>query len=283
MIPTWKQHAYAAFYALPLLFTSPALMATQMTSANSASTFANTSTFNTTLPLKELVGGNQPLTIERIHASPALAGASPRGLSLSPDGKRVTYLAGRDSDQSFYDLWQMDIASGKRSRLIDADKLVAGELSDEEKARRERQRIYGQGIMEYFWADDSQSILIPASGQLYVFDVNTAEVNLLDTGEGFVTDARLSPKANYVSFVRDQNLFILALATKQLTALTQDGQGPIKNAMAEFVAQEEMDRMTGYWWSPDESHIAFTRHAIHFFLGNKLSHGIFNRSLAILG
>ena len=251
MTPTWKQHAYAAFYALPLLFTPPALMATQMTSANSAST-ANTSPFNTTLPLKGLAGGNQPLTIERIHASPALAGASPRGLSLSPDGKRVTYLAGRDSDQSFYDLWQMDIASGKRSRLIDADKLVAGELSDEEKARRERQRIYGQGIMEYFWADDSQSILIPASGQLYLFDVNTAAVNLLDTGEGFVTDARLSPKANYVSFVRDQNLFILQLATKQLTALTLDGKGPIKNAMAEFVAQEEMDRMTGYWWSPDE-------------------------------
>ena len=258
MTPTWKQHAYAAFYALPLLFTPPALMATQMTSVNSAST-ANNSPFNTTLPLKGLAGGNQPLTIERIHASPALAGASPRGLSLSPDGKRVTYLAGRDSDQSFYDLWQMDIASGKRSRLIDADKLVAGELSDEEKARRERQRIYGQGIMEYFWADDSQSILIPASGQLYLFDVNTAAVNLLDTGEGFVTDARLSPKANYVSFVRDQNLFILQLATKQLTALTLDGKGPIKNAMAEFVAQEEMDRMTGYWWSPDESHIAFTR------------------------
>lgn len=119
MTPTWKQHAYAAFYALPLLFTPPALMATQMTSVNSAST-ANNSPFNTTLPLKGLAGGNQPLTIERIHASPALAGASPRGLSLSPDGKRVTYLAGRDSDQSFYDLWQMDIASGKRSRLIDA-------------------------------------------------------------------------------------------------------------------------------------------------------------------
>jgi len=29
--------------------------------------------------------------------------------------------------------------------------------------------------------------------------------------------------------------------------------------MAEFVAQEEMDRSTGYWWSPDERHIAFAR------------------------
>src|ERR1700724_3548096 len=29
--------------------------------------------------------------------------------------------------------------------------------------------------------------------------------------------------------------------------------------MAEFVAQEEMDRSTGYWWAPDDEHIAFAR------------------------
>ena len=29
--------------------------------------------------------------------------------------------------------------------------------------------------------------------------------------------------------------------------------------MAEFVAQEEMDRHTGYWWAPDDRHIAFAR------------------------
>jgi dipeptidyl-peptidase-4 len=29
--------------------------------------------------------------------------------------------------------------------------------------------------------------------------------------------------------------------------------------MAEFVAQEEMNRSTGYWWSPDDAHIAFAR------------------------
>ena len=206
-----------------------------------------------------LEGGATLLSIERLYASPALAGTSPRGLKLSPDGKRVTYLAGRKDDQYFYDLWQMDVASGKQSILLDADKLTIGELSDEEKARRERQRIYGQGIMEYFWSDDSQAMLIPASGVLYYFSVDDAEVNLLPTGEGFVTDARLSPKGNYVSFVRDQNLFVLELKTSKLTAMTTDGGGAIKNAMAEFVAQEEMDRMTGYWWSPDESAIAYTR------------------------
>lgn len=206
-----------------------------------------------------LEGGKTPLTVERLYSSPALAGASPRGLKLSPDGKRVTYLAGRKDNQYFYDLWQMDVATGQVSLLLDASRLEAGELSDEEKARRERQRVYGQGIMEYFWADDSQALLIPAAGKLYYFSLADAKVTLLPTGDAFATDAKLSPKGNFVSFVAEQNLYVLQLKDHKLTALTQDGGGAIKNAMAEFVAQEEMDRMTGYWWAPDESAIAYTR------------------------
>lgn len=213
----------------------------------------------TTASAYALEGGMTPLTIERMNASPALAGTSPRGLKLSPDGQRVTYLAGRKDNQNFYDLWQMDVKTGKSSLLLNADKLASNELSDEEKARRERQRIYGEGIMEYFWADDSKALLIPAAGNLYYFSLADNSVSLLPISEGFATDARLSPKGNFVSFVRDQNLYVLDLATKKLEAMTTDGGGAIKNAMAEFVAQEEMDRMTGYWWAPDESAIAFTR------------------------
>ncbi|GGP48845.1 S9 family peptidase [Shewanella saliphila] len=249
MTTTWKQHALAAMTAVPFLFTS------QISAANQGSAMTSL----TTAPLSAINGNKTPLTIERIHASPALAGSSPRGLALSPDGKRVTYLSSRADNQHFYDLWQMNIATGERSVLINADLLASGELSDEEKARRERQRIYGEGIMEYFWSENSQSILIPAAGQLYLYDVASNKVTELNTGEGFATDARLSPKGRYVSFVRDQNLYVLSLASQQVIALTTDGKGPIKNAMAEFVAQEEMDRMTGYWWAPDESAIAFTR------------------------
>ena len=52
---------------------------------------------------------------------------------------------------------------------------------------------------------------------------------------------------------------MIDLRTRQERALTTDGAGLVQNGVAEFVAQEEMDRDTGYWWSPDDSHIAFTR------------------------
>ncbi|MFD2270415.1 DPP IV N-terminal domain-containing protein [Undibacterium arcticum] len=41
--------------------------------------------------------------------------------------------------------------------------------------------------------------------------------------------------------------------------LTRDGGATIHNAEAEFVAQEEMDQRSGYWWAPDDSAIAFKR------------------------
>ncbi|MBR9728345.1 S9 family peptidase [Shewanella intestini] len=256
MKTTWKQRAVSFVSVMPLILAG-AMVSTPAISA--ANTTAADMIYLTTAPLTHIDGGKTPLTIERIHQSPALAGTSPRGLQISPDGLRVTYLAGRDDNQNFYDLWQMDTITGKRSMLINADDLASGELSNEEKARRERQRIYGQGIMEYFWSEDGHSILIPASGQLYLYHVASNKIDSLNTGEGFVTDARLSPKAHYVSFIREQNLYVLSLVDGAITALTHDGKGPIKNGMAEFVAQEEMDRMTGYWWSPDESKIAFTR------------------------
>ncbi|MGI2157001.1 S9 family peptidase [Shewanella baltica] len=243
---TWFPARSLKVRAVPLLIASQMAM-------------ISTAMISTTTPALAMEGGKQPLTIERMNASPALAGTSPRGLKLSPDGQRVTYLAGRKDNQSFYDLWQMDVKTAESSLLLNADKLATNELSDEEKARRERQRIYGEGIMEYFWADDSQALLIPASGNLYYFSLVDNSVTQLPIGEGFATDARLSPRGHFVSFVRDQNLNVLDLATKKLQAMTTDGGGAIKNAMAEFVAQEEMDRMTGYWWAPDESAIAFTR------------------------
>src|SRR6202044_1661184 len=55
------------------------------------------------------------------------------------------------------------------------------------------------------------------------------------------------------------NLYRYDLARHKEIALTKDGAGPIKNGMAEFVAQEEMGRNTGYWWAPDGKHIAFAR------------------------
>ncbi|MGQ8366616.1 DPP IV N-terminal domain-containing protein [Glaciecola sp. 1036] len=201
------------------------------------------------------------MNIERIHESPSLSGAPPQKLKVSPDGSRVTFIKGKENDFERYDLWEYHIATGKTRVLFDADDLHTGDeaLSDEEKARRERMRVYGSGILDYQWSADGKALVFPLGGDIYYFKLGSeSAVKLVET-EAFETDVKFSPKGNYVSFIRDQNLYVVDLATKKEKAITTEGAGDIKFGMAEFVAQEEMSRMTGYWWSPDESYIALTK------------------------
>ncbi|MEA5666023.1 S9 family peptidase, partial [Stenotrophomonas sp. MH1] len=136
-------------------------------------------------------------------------------------------------------------------------------LSDAEKARRERQRIAAlSGIVDYQWSPDAKSLLFPLGGELYLYDLGKQgreAVRQLTHGEGFTTDAKLSPKGGFVSFVRERNLWVIDLASGKQMQLTRDGSAVIGNGVAEFVADEEMDRHTGYWWAPDDSAIAFAR------------------------
>jgi len=204
------------------------------------------------------------LTIERIFSDPDLTGAAPRSVKISPDGQWVTFLKGRDNDQSRLDLWAYKVSDGSVHRLVDS-KALAGEeenLSDEEKARRERMRLFATGIVSYFWGDDSRTLLFPLAGDVFVYDLGQSPdkaLRRLTRTDSYETDVKLSPDGKKVSFVRDQNLYVVDIATGKETAVTRDGKGPIKYGMAEFVAQEEMGRMTGYWWSPDGRKIAFTR------------------------
>ena len=203
----------------------------------------------------------EPLSLERIFSDPSLAGKAPVKLKFSPDGSRVTYLQGKKEDYNRYDLWEYSLKDKTNRLLVDSNTIFSGPetLSDEEKARRERMRVFGKGIMEYIWSKDGKALLFPLNGDIYYYDLAKQQSRKLTDTPEFETDAKISPKGNYVSYIRAQNLYVQNLATGQEIQLTKDGGGTIKNGMAEFVAQEEMSRMTGYWWSGDEAKIAFTR------------------------
>ena len=202
------------------------------------------------------------LEIERLYAAPDLDGPAPRGVKISPDSSRVTFLKGKETDPLQMDLWEFNLADEEMRLLVDSTALVGGEedLSDEELARRERLRIVGQrGIVSYQFSPDGRRLLFPLSGDLYLYDLESRETRRLTESDAGETDPKFSSTGRYVSFVREQNLFVIDLETLGEQQLTQDGGGLIRNGMAEFIAQEEMDRYTGYWWAPDDSAIAFTR------------------------
>ena len=213
------------------------------------------------LALTVFIAAADELTAERIYSSPSLDGEKIRGLKISPDESRVTFLRGKESDYERLDLWEYDIASGQTRMLFNSDDLFTGDekLSDEEKARRERLRFSGTGIVSYEWSRDGKALFFPLAGDIYYWRTGQSKAKKVVSTPEFETDAKFSPKGRYLSFIREQNLFVLDLETDRELQLTHDGGGTVKNGMAEFVAQEEMDRLTGYWWSPDDSKLAYIR------------------------
>ena len=207
----------------------------------------------------------EKLTLEAITGSAPLSGPTLTKPQVAPDGSRVTFLRGKDRDRNRLDLWEYDIASGQTRLLVDSSVVLPGEevLSDEEKARRERQRIAAlSGIVDYQWSPDGKALLFPLGGELYFYDLTKSgrdAVRKLTNGGGFATDPKISPKGGFVSFIRDRNLWVIDLTSGEEVQLTRDGSDTIGNGVAEFVADEEMDRHTGYWWAPDDSSIAFAR------------------------
>jgi len=210
-------------------------------------------------------GENDPpdrLALKRIFDSPALSGPSLRQARLSPAGDRVTFLRGSEDDSNKLDLWEYNLELDRTRRLIAADEVLAepAELSDAEKARRERARIADlSGIVQYRWAQGGRHLLFPLGGDIFLADLESEPIKVrqLTASKEFDLDPKISPDGGSVAFIRDQDLWVVDVEDGAVRALTEDGEGRLKNGMAEFIAQEEMGRSTGYWWSPDSRLIAF--------------------------
>lgn len=203
------------------------------------------------------------LSFERVFASPSLNGPVPRGVKLSPDGRFLTLLRNREDDSARFDLWGYEIASGEWRMLIDSEKLGTGrELSEDEKMQRERARVGNlKGIITYQWASDGSGVLVPLDGDLYFARLDGPEglsvTRLTDTEESEL-NPKLSSRSGYVSFVRDRQLWVGKVG-EEANPITPK-EGPlIRWGEAEFVAQEEMSRLTGYWWEPNDLRIAVQR------------------------
>jgi dipeptidyl-peptidase-4 len=184
----------------------------------------------------------------------------PRGAQVTADGTAVLLL--RSQPRSFVqDLYEFDCKSGGERVLLTADKILAGgeeNLSAEEKAMRERLRLAARGIARYDLSDDGTKVLVPLSNRLFVVERATDKSSQIKSASAaFPLDPRLSPDGKKLACVRDGEVFVTELESAHERKITSGAGGTISNGTAEFAAQEEMDRMHGYWWSPDSRMIAY--------------------------
>lgn len=199
---------------------------------------------------------------------------APRSFTPSPDGRRVVFLRSRGGAERANLLHLLDLSNidAPFERVVaDPVALLGGgeeKLSAEERARRERSREGSAGIIGYAVDAAVTRAVFALSGRLFL-------ARLTEPGEespvvelpsaGTVLDPRLSPDGSLVAYATAEGELRVVAADAAGAAGTAGaaGAGAADRAVAlpdgpqvtwgqaEFIAQEEMDRTRGFWWSPD--------------------------------
>ena len=197
-------------------------------------------------------------------------------IQFSPDDKYVTYLGSLDATSLTRQLYAFDRTTGVATQVIDpsAESGAEGSFSREEELRRERARIMSTGITYYQWAARAERLLVPMDGALFVMDgvapgvapprrlFDPADPRWGAVGSGPLLDPKLSADGRRVFFVWADEVCTCEVTDAADAAvpvrLTVGARGEGKsNGVADYCAQEEMDRYTGYWPSADGAWLAF--------------------------
>jgi len=216
-----------------------------------------------TAAIGTIAGKERELTnvafLEQYASTYRFRAGTPVSITPTPDGKSVLFLRSGPRNR-VQDLYEFDVASGTEKVVLTAEQILGGgeeKLTAEELARRERMRMASRGIASFGLSKDGSKLLVPLSGKLYVVERATSKITEIRSESGFPIDAKFSPDGTKVAVVRDGNVFVHDLASGTETQLTGTTKPTITNGLAEFVAQEEMDRFDGYWWSPDSTRIVY--------------------------
>lgn len=176
---------------------------------------------------------------------------------LTPDGTSVIFLRAAPRSPVLR-LYEFTIADGREREILSPEEILGGgeeKLSLEERARRERQRQSLQGFTFFRLSRDGSSLLVSLSGKLYVISRADLSYTALP-GENWI-DPRFSPDGRFVAAVKDRELHLIRLSDNTVTALTSGATDTISHGTSEFIAQEEMSRNSGFWWSPDSSQLLY--------------------------
>jgi dipeptidyl-peptidase-4 len=172
------------------------------------------------------------------------------------DAGRFAYVDyNRDSGTT--DLVAETVRGGERTVLVQGSRLVPPGAD---------RPILIEGFQ---WSPDRGKLLIYTNSQrvwrantkgtYYVYDLATERLTPLSTTPGWQQFAKWSPAGDRIAFVRDNDLWVVDLATMTERRLTSDGSDVIINGTFDWVYEEELGLQDGFRWSPDGRRIAFWR------------------------
>ncbi|WP_406258597.1 prolyl oligopeptidase family serine peptidase [Streptomyces nigra] len=204
----------------------------------------------------------EPISFPRRHArTQRFTLGAPRAFTVAPDGSRAVFLRSSSGTDPASSLWVFDTADGGERVAADPRALLGGaseKLSAEERARRERTREGGAGVVSYATDAAVELASFALSGRLFAAELRVGTARELPV-RGPVIDPRPSPDGRHIAYVARGALRVVGAEGDGDRALAEpEGEG-VAYGLAEFIAAEEMGRHRGFWWSPESDRLLVAR------------------------
>ncbi|MEU1166708.1 DPP IV N-terminal domain-containing protein [Streptomyces sp. NPDC005921] len=186
---------------------------------------------------------------------------APRAFTVAPDGSRVAFLRSGSGTDRANSLWVLDVPGDRERLAADPRALLDGteeHLSPQERARRERSREGGAGIVGYATDAALELASFALSGRLFTAELRAGTAREL-TVSGPVIDPRPSPDGRHVAYVAEGALRVVGAEGEGDRALAEPESEQVTYGLAEFIAAEEMGRSRGFWWSPRSDRLLVAR------------------------
>ncbi|MFE2815557.1 prolyl oligopeptidase family serine peptidase [Streptomyces nigra] len=204
----------------------------------------------------------EPISFPRRHArTQRFTLGAPRAFTVAPDGSRAVFLRSSSGTDPASSLWVFDTVDGGERVAADPRALLGGaseRLSAEERARRERSREGGAGVVSYATDAAVELASFALSGRLFAAELQVGTARELPV-RGPVIDPRPSPDGRHIAYVARGALRVVgAEGDGDRTLAEPEGEG-VAYGLAEFIAAEEMGRHRGFWWSPESDRLLVAR------------------------
>ncbi|MER5211171.1 prolyl oligopeptidase family serine peptidase [Streptomyces sp. NPDC002838] len=204
----------------------------------------------------------EPDSFPRRHArTQRFTLGAPRAFSVAPDGSRVVFLRSSSGTDRANALWVLDLTEGGERVAADPRALLGGaaeHLSPEERARRERSREGGAGIVGYATDTAVELASFALSGRLFAAELRAGTARELPVARP-VIDPRPSPDGRHIAYVAQGALRVVGAEGEDDRALAEPDAEHVTYGLAEFIAAEEMGRSRGFWWSPESDRLLVAR------------------------